>query len=117
MKKTEIKKAALRQAYFFTLLQSANIPEPKTEYRFHPLRKWRFDFAWPESKLALEIDGGIWFGGRHTHGAGWLKDQEKLNTAQAMGWRILHRTPSNMNDCETISLILDALKWRAMEVI
>lgn len=44
-----------------------NLPAPVAEYRFHETRKWRFDHAWPDRKLALEIDGGVWQngGGRH----------------------------------------------------
>lgn len=29
------------------------------EYRFHPTRKWRFDFAIPHIKVAIEIEGGL----------------------------------------------------------
>jgi hypothetical protein len=59
------------------------------EERFHPKRKWRFDYAfdngWP---VAIEIEGAIFSRGRHTRGAGYQKDLEKYNTATAMGWRV-----------------------------
>lgn len=29
------------------------------EYRFHPVRKWRFDFAFPSLRLAIEITVGV----------------------------------------------------------
>jgi very-short-patch-repair endonuclease len=63
-------------------------PEPTPEYRFHPVRRWRFDFAWPTEGVAVEIDGGQWRagGGRHNTDA----DRVKLNTAAALGWRVLH---------------------------
>lgn len=56
-------------------------------YRFHPTRRWRFDFAWPARRVACEIDGGQWRagGGRHNGDP----DREKLNTAAALGWRVL----------------------------
>jgi hypothetical protein len=63
------------------------------EYRFHDTRKWRFDMACPTRKLAIEIDGGVWSGGRHSGGAGQIGDMEKLNTAAILGWRVLRFTP------------------------
>jgi very-short-patch-repair endonuclease len=57
------------------------------EYRFHPRRRWRFDFAWPPERVALECDGGQWAprGGRHNTD----QDREKLNEAARLGWRVL----------------------------
>lgn len=66
---------------------------PEREYRFHPERKWRFDFAWPEHMLAVEIDGGAWTGGRHVRGSGFTRDCEKMTEAALMGWRVLRLTP------------------------
>lgn len=59
------------------------------EYRFHPTRKWRFDFAHPEQKLAVEIEGAIWTQGRHTRGSGFKADMEKYNEAALLGWKVL----------------------------
>jgi very-short-patch-repair endonuclease len=78
--------------------QLAGLPIPVAEFRFHPVRKWRFDFAFIAVKLAIEVDGGAFVQGRHTRGAGWLKDQEKLNTATVLGWRVLHVTPKQVAD-------------------
>jgi hypothetical protein len=66
------------------------------EYRFCSTRRWRFDYAWPERLVALEVDGGVWVAGRHTRGAGWLKDTEKLNQAAAQGYRMLRCTPQQL---------------------
>ena len=65
----------------------ADLPKGKREYRFHKTRKWRFDWAWPDSKLAVEIDGGQWMrnGGRHARDS----DREKMNEAACYGWRVL----------------------------
>lgn len=64
------------------------------QYRFDETRQWRFDFAWPYAKVAVEIDGGIWSGGRHTRGKGFENDCEKFNEAVLLGWRVFHLTPA-----------------------
>lgn len=69
---------------------------PTEEHQFHPVRKWRFDFAFIEQKLAVEVEGGIFTGGRHTRGKGFLNDIEKYNTATSLGWRILRVVPKDL---------------------
>ena len=68
-------------------------PTFDAEYRFHPRRRWRFDFAWPSVKIAVEIDGGAYTRGRHTRGKGFEADCEKMNAAALLGWRVLRFTP------------------------
>ena len=62
------------------------------EYRFDPTRRWRFDFAWPEERVAVECDGAVYARGRHTRGYGFEGDCEKLNAATRQGWRVLRYT-------------------------
>ena len=83
-----------------------NIPIPEKEYKFHPKRKWRFDYAWPDYKIALEVEGGIWTKGRHVRGTGFLKDMEKYNAATVLGWRVLRTTPTDLLKTDTLDLIL-----------
>ena len=52
-------------------------------------RRWRFDMAWPRHRIAAEIHGGVWAQGRHTRGAGFIADREKMNAAVLLGWRVL----------------------------
>ena len=66
------------------------------EHRFHPRRKWRFDVAWPDMMIAVEIDGGTWIQGRHSRGAGQSKDNEKINAAQSLGWKVYRFTPTDV---------------------
>ena len=73
-------------------IRAAKLPTPVREFRFHPTRKWRFDFAWPENRISLEIDGATWTGGRHTRGSGYEADAEKLNEAAVLGWRVFRAT-------------------------
>lgn len=82
--------ASKLETLFWLQLMGCDIPMPEPEYRFHPFRKWRVDFAWPSLRLAIEIEGAIWTGGRHTRGGGVLADMEKYNTLSAvMGWRLM----------------------------
>ena len=74
---------------FFQLLKQEKIPLPEKEYKFDSTRKWRFDFAYPKIKLAIEIEGAVWTQGRHTRGSGFIKDCEKYNQATLLGWRLL----------------------------
>lgn len=82
---------------------------PETEYRFHDTRKWRFDFAWPLFKVAVEVNGGAFVQGRHTRGIGAVKDWEKLNTAQLAGWTVLQITPRQVTDGTLAALLREAL--------
>ena len=63
------------------------------EYMFHPRRKWRFDFAIVEKKIAIEYEG-IFGGGksRHTTVSGYTADSEKYNEAAKLGWKVLRYT-------------------------
>ncbi len=80
------------------LLTEAKIPFSK-EYRFHPVRRWRFDFivAMPLKKIAIEVEGGVFSGGRHTRGGGYTNDLIKYNTAVLMGWKVLRYTTAQIN--------------------
>lgn len=74
-------------------------PKPaRVEYKFHPTRKWRFDWAWPEHKIAVEQDGGLWVKGRHSRGAGRLKDYEKDREAMLLGWRVGRFSPEEVKN-------------------
>lgn len=66
------------------------------EHRFHPKRKWPFDFAWLDLMVAVEIEGGHWHG-RHTRGKGFVDDCEKYNAATALGWRVLRFTSVDLD--------------------
>jgi len=77
---------------FAAQVLSYGLPEPLREARFHPLRKWQFDFAWPERGLAVEVEGGHWVRGRHVRPQGFARDTEKYNAAVALGWRVLRFT-------------------------
>jgi hypothetical protein len=83
----------------------AGLPIPQAEWRFHATRRWRFDWAFIETsnRLAVEVEGGAFIGGRHTRGAGFLKDLEKYAEATVLGWRILRVTPKQIANGEALN--------------
>lgn len=110
-KKAEAEREAKRREMLFRPLVSYGFPVPVAEFKFHPDRRWRFDYAWPDFRLALEVEGGIWTGGRHTRGAGFLKDMEKYNAAAVLGWRIIRVQPSDLSKTKTLLTLKEALQW------
>ena len=94
---------------FVALLLQSGLPLPISEHPFARDwgRRWRFDFAWPDLRLAVEVDGGIWIpgGGRHNRGAGYEADVEKLNVAVILGWRVLRFTPRHLANGSAITAI------------
>ena len=87
---------------------AAGLPIPQAEYRFHGIRRWRFDFAWPEAHISLEVEGGQWISGRHNRGSGAIKDMEKYNHAAAMGWLVFRVDPKKVYSACVGSLIREA---------
>lgn len=96
-----------------------NLPEPinwdnvfLSEFIFHPTRKWRFDFAHPIKKLAVEIEGGVWRrgGGAHSHPTNIMRDIEKSNNATLLGWHLLRFTDKEIRSGDSIQMTLDFLK-------
>lgn len=85
------------------------MPEPVAEYRFEPKRRWRLDWAWPDRKVALEVEGGVWIRGRHSRGAGMVKDMEKYNALAVAGWRLLRVTPQMVDNGEAALVAAKAL--------
>ena len=86
--------------------------EPERELRFHPVRRWRFDFAFPDAKVAVETEGGIWIRGRHSRGKGFENDCFKYSAAAALGWAVLRFTGTMMKKQpdKCIELVKQALE-------
>ena len=99
----------IQDRIFLAALAQAGIPAPVPEYKFHPVRKWRMDWAWVDQKVFLEIDGGLWIGGRHTRAPAMLKSWEKENAAATQGWRVLRCQPRDVCKLATINAIRAAL--------
>ena len=99
----------LEEALAFQI-KALGLPEPVREYRFAAPRRWRFDFSWPDIRLAVEVEGGQWVRGRHLRPKGFASDIAKYNAASAGGWRVLRFTGDMVKNGEAIFAIQDALE-------
>ena len=90
-------------------LWAMDIPNPVEELRFHKVRRWRFDLAWPAQKVAVEVQGGAWVRGRHHRPKGYRKDCEKLAFAVLDGWKVLWVVPEQIKSGEAIAWIVELL--------
>lgn len=90
---------------FPRLCDLMHLPIPVAEYRFSPPRKWRFDYAFVDQKVALEINGGLFVRGKHSRGVGQLRDFEKWSEAAAQGWRVIHVPPDQLESTTTFEWI------------
>lgn len=90
-------------------IKALGLPEPQREFRFDKVRLWRFDFAWVDFSLAVEVEGAVWAGGRHTRGAGFEADVDKYNAAACLGWQVLRFTATHVRSGAAIRRIEDAL--------
>ena len=96
----------LAEEFAFLLRVTNNtLPTPEREYHFNTDHRWRFDFAWPKSQVAVEINGGRWMtgGGRHATDA----DHWKIASATSSGWRVLQITVT----------MLRTNPWRVLELL
>lgn len=96
---------------FIQLATRALGVEVVKEYIFHPTRKWRFDYAVPAWRIALEVEGGVHTGGRHIRPKGFLGDMEKYNAAAVLGWRVLRCVPDQLLSKKTTDMIAEAYNY------
>lgn len=81
---------------FEMLWRALDGPPLEKEFRFHPIRRWRADFAHLESRTLIEIEGGIYINGRHNRGAGFAADLEKYLEASLAGWCVIRLGPDEL---------------------
>ena len=75
------------------------------EFKFHPDRKWKADFHLVDKKILVEVEGGIWSGGRHTRGKGYIGDMEKYNAATMMGFQVIRFSTDQVKSGHAIQQI------------
>lgn len=78
------------EIYMAAVMDDFGIPARMYQYLFaRPERQWEADFAWPDARLIVEIDGALYTQGRHVRGDGREKDMERDNWCVMHGWRVL----------------------------
>jgi hypothetical protein len=97
-------------------IRAAGLPEPERERQFHPVRKWKFDYAWAAYMVAAEREGRAWVGGRlvsrHTSRDGYEKDVRKYSEAAILGWLVVRFTAPMEQSGEALGLVERALAAR-----
>jgi len=87
-------------------LKSAKITGFTREYKFHPKRRWRLDFAWVDKKIGVEVEGGIWLPrSGHNTGVGISRDVEKGNALTLLGWKLIRVTGKMIKNGEALVLL------------
>lgn len=103
----ETKKSRSESKLKFQIID-AGLPSPDSEVSFFDERKWRFDFAWCDIMLAVEVEGGTWSGGRHIKPKGFENDCEKYNQAAILGWLVIRVTTTMINNGSAIKSVIAA---------
>jgi hypothetical protein len=96
-------------------VQQEGFGEAVWEHRFHPVRLWRFDLAWPGLKVAFEREGfgsGFHKLSAHQRPDGYRKDCEKYNAALALGWAVVRGTGRMIEDGTAADDLLAVLNLR-----
>ena len=75
------------------------------EFQFKAERKWRADFHLVDTKILIEVEGGIWSNGRHTRGKGYSGDMEKYNSASLLGYTVLRFSTEQVKSGKAIEEI------------
>ena len=79
------------------------------EHKFHQVRRWRFDWAYPDHKIAIEYEGLMSRKSRHTTISGFTADCEKYNSAAQLGWRVYRFTAPMLREGKTVDFIRSIL--------
>lgn len=104
------------------------LPPFEREYPFGVAigRKWRFDFAWPHVKVAVEIEGlrKVFDGegrcyavGRHTTFEGFADDCIKYAHANTLGWHVNRFNQALVRDGTAILLTRQLLIAREVGIV
>jgi hypothetical protein len=77
------------------------------EYKFCKERKWKIDYYLPDLNTAIEVEGGVWSGGRHVNPKGFLNDMDKYNAITMAKIDLLRIDTDRLNSQYFKGLILE----------
>lgn len=110
------RKQPRRSSHLDRLLRDAKlagVPEATREHRFHETRGWRFDAAWPERKIAIEYQGGVFHRDpSHSSIGGIVRDYEKFTEASLAGWTLILCTAQTVRSGAALAWLLRAWEGR-----
>jgi len=98
-----------REVQFLEQVRTAGLPEPEHQ---RVICDRHVDFAWPDRRVCVEIQGGSWTRGAHTRGAGYAKDRMLNNKRQLAGWIVLEFTSDHLDADEAVPVVARALEKR-----
>lgn len=90
-------------------LEHAGLPLGEPQFHFVPGRQHRFDRAWPEQRVAVEVQGGVWSDDGHGRKSMVARDCWRFALAAALGWRVLPVTKEMIESGQAVELIRQAL--------
>lgn len=66
-------------------VRQAKLPTPQSRYE---VDRYRLDFAYPQVRLGIELEGYAFHSGRRA----WARDLRRSNDLLRLGWTLLHFT-------------------------
>lgn len=75
---------------------ASRLPRPVRQYVLRDENAFvaRIDFAYPEARVAIEVDGYRWHSGRRA----WARDLARRNRLTELGWRVVHVTHKDVTE-------------------
>jgi very-short-patch-repair endonuclease len=108
-KEPKVKQRSPLAVKFEEMWKSLGGPDLSPEFRFHKERKWRFDYCHERTRVAIELDGGIFSKGRHTTAKGFQGDCDKFNAAAEDGFYVF-RLATGMVTQERVETIIRTIR-------
>ena len=93
-------------------LGRSKLPKPVRQHEVRVAGARRYlDFAWPEARVAVEVDGYRW----HSSRGAWERDRARLRELRRAGWTILHATKQDVDEgfeglLQELTAVLGALR-------